>query len=441
METEAIVQRARLLREKLHRTPEASGCEAETKRALIGFLKAESDPELVDRGKWFYAAHREDAASESILLRADMDAVTGADGRPFHGCGHDGHSAVMAALAASTGGRRFGKNLFFLFQHAEETGAGAAECCEIFDNEKIDRVFGFHNCPGFPAGSVLLLHDTFACASKGLILRFEGSQSHAAYPENGRNPVFPMAAFFSRWQALTDPSLYGGMVLATPVCVTAGSRSFGVAAGSGEIDLTLRAWRDGDLKRLAALVKITAQQLALQAGIGFRYEEQDVFPATVKDPAQYEGLTLATPVCVAAGTRSFGVAAGSGEIDLTLRAWRDEDMKKLQEGIADAARELAASAGITLTVSEEDVFPATVNDPALLEMLKTAAEKAGLQTLTPREPFRWSEDFGHYGACCPACFCGFGAGEDAAGLHTPDYRWNDAVTESAVKLFSELIHT
>ena len=356
----ATIEKARALRKLLHQIPEASGCEFKTKKALIVFLQKESDLEIVDCGKWFYAAHREASAAESIALRADMDAVTGADGKPYHGCGHDGHSAVMAALAASTTGKRFGKNLFFLFQHAEETGAGGAECSALFDREQIDAIYGFHNCPGFPAGAVLLLRDTFACASRGLRLRFEGSQSHAAYPENGRNPIFPMAAFFHCWDALTDP-------------------------------------------------------------------------------AQYEGLTLATPVCISAGSRSFGVAAGSGEIDLTLRAWRDAELEKLVRRCVDTAKELAEEAGIALTTAEQDVFPATVNSPRLYAKLEAATKRAGLQSLTPAEPFRWSEDFGHYGAKRPAFFCGIGAGEDAAGLHTPDYQWNDKVTEAAIRLFSSLI--
>ena len=355
------IDKALSLREKLHRIPEASGYETETKKTLVDFLKAASDLEIVDCGKWFYAAHREAAAEESIALRADMDAVMGADGKPYHGCGHDGHMSVMAALAASTTGKVLGKNVFFLFQHAEETGAGGEECCALFEKEKIDAICGFHNCPGFPAGTVLLLKDTFACASMGLILSFEGSQSHAAYPENGRNPVFPMAAFFSRWAELTDPGQFSGLTMATPVGLTAGSRSFGVAAGSGEIDLTLRAWFDADLQKLVGNVKAAAAELAAQAGISFHSEEQDVFPATV-------------------------------------------------------------------------------NNPQLYGKLENAAKQAGLSCMTPPEPFRWSEDFGHYGSRCPAFFCGIGGGEDAAGLHTPDYRWNDAVTDAALRLFSALIH-
>ncbi len=354
------IEKALALRKKLHEMPELSGCEAETKKTLIDFLKQESDLEITDCGRWFYAAHREDPEAEGMALRADMDAVPGADGRPWHGCGHDGHMSVMAALAASVSGKHFGKNLFFLFQHAEETGAGGAECCELFDRERIGSIYGFHNCPGFPEGAVLLSREIFACASQGLILSFQGSQTHAAYPENGKNPIFPMAAFFERWQELTRPEQYRGLVLATPVGISAGGRAFGVAAGSGEIDLTLRAWYDEDLEKLVRKVRETAAALAEQAGVGI--------------------------------------------------------------GFAD-----------------RDVFPATKNAPGLYEKAEAAALKAGLRCLEPPEPFRWSEDFGHYGARCPAFFCGIGAGESAAGLHTPDYSWNDAVTKAAVRLFSELI--
>ena len=354
------IELANSLQKQLHQIPEVSGHETETKKTLISFLKEKSDLEIVDCGAWFYAAHREKDAAEGIAFRADMDAVMGANSQPYHGCGHDGHSAVMAALAASVVGKRFGKNLFFLFQHAEETGAGAAECCAVFDREEIDSIYGFHNCPGFPSGAVLLLYNTFACASKGVRLLFEGSQSHAAYPENGRNPIFPMAAFFRQWQAMTDPARYGGMVLATPVCVSAGSRS-------------------------------------------------------------------------------FGIAAGNGEIDLTLRAWRNEDLEKLEKTLIAAAAALASSAGMVFRHAEQDVFPATVNAPALYAKAEAAAKQADLRCLTPPEPFRWSEDFGHYGARCPAFFCGIGAGTDAAGLHTADYRWNSAVTDAAIRLFSALI--
>ena len=85
------------LRGKLHEIPEPSGCEVQTKQLLMRDLK--DICEIQDCGPWFYAAHREEDAACSICFRADMDAVSGGDGTVFHGCGHDGHMSVVAALA------------------------------------------------------------------------------------------------------------------------------------------------------------------------------------------------------------------------------------------------------------------------------------------------------------------------------------------------------
>lgn len=345
------------LRAQLHEIPEASGCETRTKELLMRDLAGVC--EVQDCGKWFYAAHREAGAESALCFRADMDAVSGVGGRVYHGCGHDGHMSVVASLARAMAGRKVGKNLFFLFQHAEETGEGAREASGIFDRESIDAIFGFHNCPGFPEGAVLFRDDVFACASRGLILTFSGVQSHAAYPENGRNPAYPMAALLSRLPEIGDP-------------------------------------------------------------------------------ARYRGMTLVTPVGFSAGGRAFGVAAGRGEVCLTLRAWYDRDLEQLEETVYETACLEAEKAGVTVTREETEVFAATRNDPSLKPFVAQAAEAAGLTALQLQEPFRWSEDFGRYGAKAKAFYFGVGGGETAAGLHTPGYQWNDCVTRSALALLTAL---
>ena len=117
----------------------------------------------------------------------------------------------------------------------------------------------------------------------------------------------------------------------------------------------------------------------------------------------------------------------------------DADLEALTARVTALAGELAAEAGVKLRVEERDVFPATHNSAALYPLAEAAAKRAGLETEIPAEPFRWSEDFGHYAKQAPAFFFGIGGGRDAAGLHTPDYRWNDAVSEAAIWIFSELI--
>lgn len=348
------------LQKVLHNMPEASGCEAKTKAVLMEFLSGFQDLQVVDKGKWFYAVHKEGNYVPSVAFRAEMDAMVDENGTPYHGCGHDGHCAIIAALAAWTSKKTLGKNVYFLFQHAEETGEGAEECAALFREESIDALYGFHNNPGYPAGAVLLLPNTVACASRGLTLRFHGKQTHAADPDGGNNPIFPMAEFFSQWQALTDATSFDGMVLATPVYMNAGSHAFGVAAGSGEIGLTLRSWYNADLEKL----------------------EQSIL------------------------------------------AWADA---------------LAQKNGVLLTHETRDVFYATVNDPKLFRKCETAIGKAGLTAMSLSEPFRSSDDFGRYCSQVRTCYVGIGSGETANPLHTPQYQWNHAVTETALKLFQTII--
>lgn len=66
---------------------------------------------------------------------------------------------------------------------------GAAICASLIEEKNIGEIYGFHNLPGYHCGEVVLLNHTFACASTGLEIKFQGKQSHAAYPENGRNPA------------------------------------------------------------------------------------------------------------------------------------------------------------------------------------------------------------------------------------------------------------
>ena len=348
------------LQNVLHNLPEASGCETKTKAVLMDFLSGFQDLQIVDKGKWFYAVHKEGACVPSIAFRAEMDAMVDEHGQTYHGCGHDGHCAIVAALAAWTSKKTLGKNVYFLFQHAEETGEGAKECSGLFAQESIDSLYGFHNNPGYPAGTVLLLPHTVTCASRGLVLQFQGKQAHAANPDGGNNPIFPMSAFFSKWNELTDPAAFDGMVLATPIYMNAGSHAFGVAAGSGEIGLTLRSWYNSDLEKL----------------------------------------------------------------EQALLAW---------------AETLAQQSGVLLTHKTQDVFYATVNDPKLFRRCETAIQKANLASMTLSQPFRSSDDFGRYCSHVRTCYVGIGSGENAQPLHTPNYQWNNAVTDTALKLFQTII--
>ena len=100
-----------------------------------------------------------------IGLRADMDALPLQEKNMFahastnpgkmHACGHDGHTAMLLGAAQYLSNHRdFRGTVIFIFQPAEEGGAGANEMIKdgLFDEFPCDAVFGMHNWPGFEIG-------------------------------------------------------------------------------------------------------------------------------------------------------------------------------------------------------------------------------------------------------------------------------------------------
>lgn len=269
------------LRAALHVCPEVSGQEVKTKAMLMKFLRENTTMELIECGDGFYAAHRETGADKGgILLRADYDAVALPDGSAAHLCGHDGHAAVLCGVALKLEGNTLGRNVFLLFQPAEETGAGAKKCAEIFQREVIYEVYGAHNLPGVSLGTVVTRPGTFACASNGLIIDFKGAPAHAAYPENGISPAKATGQLLCELEELAAPGHYAGMVLCTVIGVSMGEKAFGMAAAQAQIWLTVRGEHDEDIFLLNKKICDRAEELAKENKLEFSVARQDVFPAT-----------------------------------------------------------------------------------------------------------------------------------------------------------------
>ena len=77
------------LRHALHRHPELSGQESETKKRLMAFLQENTNLTITDCGQWFYAEyHPEKPADElaPMAFRADFDAIKVLEETPLPYC-------------------------------------------------------------------------------------------------------------------------------------------------------------------------------------------------------------------------------------------------------------------------------------------------------------------------------------------------------------------
>lgn len=352
------------LRQELHQNPELSNQETKTIKIIKDFLCQNTDLEVLETGGFIYARHLEDPTLPTIAIRGDMDAIYNSNHEVYHGCGHDGHSAIIAGIAMALKGRQVNRNVILIFQAAEEVGSGAIKVLEtLMTSEKIDEIYGIHNIPGYPEGTILLRPKTMACASKGMIIELSGQQSHAAYPDQGRNPA----------------PIISELVLELPSLIA----------------------------RIA--------------------------------PNLSERLLMATIVNINVGERNFGVNAGKGELALTLRAYFQEDMERLQEAIEKAVIEKCHGLGIDYSFTFADEFPDTINDDQIHAKLIRLFDSQVVAYQLLEEPMRWSEDFGHYLHQIPGAFLGIGAGQDQPGLHLDNYEFNDKIINPAVAVLMKII--
>ena len=253
MITEEDLQKIKALRKTLHSMPEKSGEEIKTKACLMAFLKENTSLQTEDRGSYFFAyAKAPEAKMPPVAFRADMDAVCAHDGKPGHFCGHDGHSSILSGLALilDKEKEKLSRDVYLIFQPAEETGEGAAVCRELIKEKNIERIYGLHNIPGYPEKTVLFKKGTFACASTGLEIRMTGTPSHAAYPEAGKNPGTALAELLLSIEALTKKIReQESFVLMTLIGMEIGSESYGVSASDGVLRLTVRGEKESVFSR------------------------------------------------------------------------------------------------------------------------------------------------------------------------------------------------
>ena len=149
-------------------------------------------------------------------------------------------------------------------------------------------------------------------------------------------------------------------------------------------------------------------------------------------------MRLCTVTGLNVGSGDFGISPGRGELSLTLRAEREEEMDGMETALLSCAAKEAEEGGFVLTYEIRDRFPETRNHAACLARVIRAAERLGIPAAPMENLWRASEDFGHFLKECPGAMFYLGAGEKGPALHTDAYDFNDRLLETAVNVFAAL---
>ena len=237
--------------------------------------------------------------SRTVLLRGDMDALpireaTGLDfasrtDGAMHACGHDSHSAMLAAAARLLCARRatIAGKILFMFQPGEEGhhGARAMIAEGLLDDPVPDAAFALHIWPNLPGGAVACRPGAMLASTDTLRARIVGKGGHAAMPHDAIDPV-PVAAEIvlalqtevaRRTPVTTDP------IVLSITSIHAGT-THNVLPEAVELLGTLRTLSSAGRTRARAAFERICTHVALAHGCIADVEIEPGYPATINDP-------------------------------------------------------------------------------------------------------------------------------------------------------------
>ncbi len=216
-----IVEAAVAWRQQIHRRPELGFGEDET-AALVAEVLIDIGLDVVVGvgGTGVVGSASAGRSDRAIGLRADMDAIPieeqgDAPHRSehpgvFHGCGHDGHTAMLLGAAELlVADPDFDGTVHFIFQPCEETGLGAQAMIDdgLFERFEMEAVYGLHNMPGIAAGDFAVRSGPMMAFEDNFEIVVKGQGGHASMPDRTVDAILIGSEIVATLQSIVARSL------------------------------------------------------------------------------------------------------------------------------------------------------------------------------------------------------------------------------------------
>lgn len=288
------------LRRDLHAHPELGFEEVYTAARVQQALKLcgvdEIHPGIGKTGVVAVIKGRRNSDGKMIGLRADMDALPMTEHNEFswkssraglmHGCGHDGHTAMLVGAArylAET--RNFDGSAVLIFQPGEEGYAGAKAMIEdgLFERFPVQSIYGMHNWPAMRPGTVGVNPGPMMAAADRITIEITGKGGHGAHAYQTVDPVLVAAHIITAVQSIVSRNVRPIDNVVISLCAMRAGElgAMSVIPGSATLVGTVRTFsplvQDMVERRLSEMCSAVAQAFGATATVC--YERS--YPATV----------------------------------------------------------------------------------------------------------------------------------------------------------------
>jgi hippurate hydrolase len=307
--SEPLVAELTTLRRDIHAHPELGFAEHRTSAIVADALRAIGlDVTTGIGGTGVVGVLRRGASNRAVALRADMDALpfgeetglpyasTHADA--FHGCGHDGHTAMLIGAArVLAADKSFSGTVNFIFQPAEEGQGGAREMIRdgLFDRFPCDRVFALHNWPDLPAGAIRTRPGPIMASADKFLIRIAGRGGHAALPHQTPDALLAAAELVQQLNTIVSRRVPATEAAVLSITKIAGGHAHNVIPAACEIMGTVRTFDPAIQDRIEASIRAMADGVALSTETNIEVDYDRYYPATINDAdAARDVLRVAT---------------------------------------------------------------------------------------------------------------------------------------------------
>jgi amidohydrolase len=236
-----------------------------------------------------------------VGLRADMDALTMNEQNDFawksskhgmmHGCGHDGHTAMLVGAARYlTETRNFDGTAVLVFQPGEEGFAGAKQMIEdgLFRRFPVEAIYAMHNWPAMKPGTVGINPGAMMAAADRVTVEITGRGGHGAHAYLAIDPVVVAAHIITAVQSIVSRNVrpIDGAVISLCSMQAGDPGAMSVIPDKATLVGTVRTFQPEVQALIERRLAELCSAIALGMGATATVYYERIYPATINSPAE-----------------------------------------------------------------------------------------------------------------------------------------------------------